>query len=382
MNKVLIIVLFAIMGVAGLLGLDYARKQRWSATQTSSQSLSPQLTPEDLLNENQIEEMAKFDQSIFDRQLEIRYIKSLPNNVLELEAAYRQRKPDSCEAIPAKEPIELKNWSNVLTNRDQKRSKVKPLDFARRTVISVGLKISESDRDSLPVLSRQTIADFLAQNYLSLQVRIIKEPKSGQWILHHRPLAAVARFRSVPLTQEFVEPVGQTTGEIRGLGLLKPSLDSPTDAPQTAVWLFRSTWQKLNEMYSSTHYEFAFIYAVPQNVVYTPDQLALHVIVTSEQRSKFHYLKFRKEGKHEPQSATETDLTGAVHFTEFANDGLHPKRTVTRDGQVRDERDYSLNDIQDFLNTKGLAGSWEQNVEAILDAMVKNQLAKHSHPGA
>jgi hypothetical protein len=376
MQKLVVIVLFAVGGIAGLFGLNYIRKERWSDTHVSTQAQGRTLTEDDLLNEAKIEEMAKNDQSTLDRDLDIRYIKSLPKNMIELESAYRQRKMDSCEVIPAKEPLELKNWTNVLSKRDTKRAQINPLDLTRRTVISVGLKISESDKESLPLLSRSTIAEFLLENYLSLQARIIKEPKSGKWILHHRPLAAVAKFRSVPLAQEFVDPVGQTTGEIRGLGILRPSLEVVEAAPQTAVWLFRSTWQKAGEPFDSTHFEYAFVHAIPQNVLYTHDQLALHTIVTSEQRTKFHYLRFRKEGKREPQSASETDLVGTVHFTEFANDGLHPKQTVTRAGQVRDDRSYSLGDIEAFLNEKGLTGGWEQHITAVLDAIVHNQLAK------
>jgi hypothetical protein len=376
MQKLVVIVLFAVGGIAGLFGLNYIRKERWSDTHVSTQAQGRTLTEDDLLNEAKIEEMAKNDQSTLDRDLDIRYIKSLPKNMIELESAYRQRKMDSCEVIPAKEPLELKNWTNVLSKRDTKRAQINPLDLTRRTVISVGLKISESDKESLPLLSRSTIAEFLLENYLSLQARIIKEPKSGKWILHHRPLAAVAKFRSVPLAQEFVDPVGQTTGEIRGLGILRPSLEVVEAAPQTAVWLFRSTWQKAGEPFDSTHFEYAFVHAIPQNVLYTHDQLALHTIVTSEQRTKFHYLRFRKEGKREPQSASETDLVGTVHFTEFANDGLHPKQTVTRAGQVRDDRSYSLGDIEAFLNAKGLTGGWEQHITAVLDAIVHNQLAK------
>ncbi len=44
------------------------------------------------------------------------------------------------------------------------------------------------------MLSRSIISGYLDDHYLTLQARIMKDPVDSKWLIHYRPIAAVAKY--------------------------------------------------------------------------------------------------------------------------------------------------------------------------------------------
>lgn len=221
MKKILALVGMLVVAAALLVTLPAARDAVWGIngpTIRTSLPYDPQIRAE---LETAVEEAMKVDVSHFDRASDLRYVDRLPASEAELEATFRQRKTDAAEKILASESVQSRELLMNLTPRDMSRPAAGRIPSTRRHVMSVALAVADQDRAALPTLSKGQILDFLENNYISLQARISHDLTTGQWRLHHRPLAAQTTFGVNPTSQKLEPAVEATIAEIRGLGILR-----------------------------------------------------------------------------------------------------------------------------------------------------------------
>src|SRR5690606_30138518 len=108
------------------------------------------------------------------------------------------------------EPIELSSPARYLTERDRKQ-KNPPLPASRTGFLSIGLELPDSDKASLPTLSRSQIIDYLDSHYMLLEARVRRDLLDRKPYYHHRPIAVTARYTGPKVTQAFEPLVAQTT---------------------------------------------------------------------------------------------------------------------------------------------------------------------------
>ena len=226
--------------------------------------------------------------------------------------------------------------------------------------------MQDSDIAQIPWLSRSTIVSFIQSHFVSLQAQVLNDEVSGEWFLHHRPIAGVAKFGSSPVTHDFVSPITETVADIRGLGVFRHREKNVTDSnltEQTAVWLFRS--QRSVNSSTNTHYDYAFVWFSGREL--DPSQFA--VVLTTNNRTEWHCLR-SSEGDRFPARSNDTSTLGSVHFLEYASDGLHPKTSATRSVRIKSEKVYALNDVIGHLSNKGLVGEWGEHLGDVLDFVI------------
>ena len=359
----IILSVLAFLCCSGLLVfLPSLRSKRWEHTHHSTKHQITPKTQEELNEELEIEKASAVDDSQFAQSLGIRYIQRIPTSKVALEAVFRQRRSDASVMLPPSEPLFVTRFLREPIGLEQS-NKTMRLSATRRAVFSIGLEMHGSDIAQIPWLSRSTIVDFIQGHYVSLQTRILKDERSDEWFLHHRPIAAVAKFGAVPLTHEFVSPITETVADIRGLGVLidRDRSSAISDASdQTAIWLFRSLRSANSTI--ETHYDYAFIRAFGNDS--GPSRLS--VILTTNNRTEWHCLT-DSEVSRSPTRSSDTSTLGSVHFTEYASDGLHPKTSVTRSVRIKSKKSYRLDQIIEHLSSNGFDGDWGQHLLAILD---------------
>jgi len=237
-----------------------------------------------------------------------------------METTHQLARRNACEPIPANEPVISQSFQPYLTQRDYREyAENVPALSMRQPIFSVGMDILASDQRDLPGLSARRILAYLRSNYITLQVRVQKEPLSGDLFLHHCSLAGVAQYRATGLTQPPTEGLGKTLQNYRSLGLFLPAGLEPTAKNlRTLVLLHKSNQaedagpnRSLIYCTSQNHlevpafsaagtlpqgsgigskYEYVFILARPQRSR-QEQSLVLHTFVTSDRRQKLHYLE-------------------------------------------------------------------------------------------
>ncbi len=355
-----VLAIFGLLAAIGMVvGLPWLRSMRWKDTQTSTKFLIPVKTPEELEEERLIEQATTIDESDYAQDLGIRYLKRIPTTKVALEAAFRQRRSDSAMMLNESETLFVTRFAaaNKATPRLQDANKMLS---TRRAVFSIGLDMRDADIAALPWLSRSSILSFIKAHYVSLQANIQKDASSGKWFLHHRPVAGLAKFRGVPLTQNFVSPITETVGDIRGLGTYLHQETGRPSTDQTAVWLFRSL--RMEDTVPVVHYDYAFVRTYGDD----PDDLRVKVILTSNNRSEWHCLP-KVETSRPPIRGSDTTTLGTVHFVEYASDGMHPKTSVTRSVRIKSTQIFKQAEIDDYLATQKLQGDWGTHLGEILD---------------
>jgi hypothetical protein len=287
----------------------------------------------------------------------------VPTSKVALEAAFRQRSADAALMLNESEPLLKARFSPTSTYAQGKNDGSPRMLASRRPVLSIGLEMRDSDIAAIPWISRSTIVNYIRAHYVSLQANILKDAVSGDWFIHHRPIAAVAKFSGVPLTQAFVSPITETVGDIRGLGTYLHSEKkqaSPNAIEQTAVWLFRSL--RIDSNVPTVHYDYAFVRMAGVD----SNALSIQVILTTNNRSEWHFLADVESAKP-PSRSSDTQTLGTIHFIEYASDGLHPKKSATRSVRIKAHHAIMLSEIIDHLTSQSLVGDWGEHLPEILD---------------
>ncbi len=308
---------------------------------------------------------------------EIRWVETipqLPTEDYQLQAAHRLARRQACESIPANEPVVLRSFQPYLTRRDYRDHAAKvPALSRRQPIFSVGLDMIAADRQNLPTLSAGRILAYLRDHYITLQVRVQKEPLSGELFLHHRSLAGVAPYKSTGLTQLPPEGLGARLKNYRSMGLFLPEGEKPIPRNLRTLVLLHKNDQVAEADTSRlvTNYEYVFVRARAKG---RRDQrtLDLHTFVTSDRRQQLHYLKPGLKPSHSGLCSFKT----LTYFTKYSKAGLYPMTSSSRGTVFNDRSLYGMRQLEAFATDQGWEGGALQNVTRLLDAIIEGRVSE------
>lgn len=350
-----------LIGIPLLIALPKLRELRWRDTQTTTLDPTKQ-TAEWIDQEAAIQEAEAIDSSRYDRELGIRYIPRLPSGNIELEAAFRQRRTDACEPVPAEQATLLRQLTTSLTLRDAKRKNLTQLPATRRPIATVGLKMLDLDIAELPTLSRGEILEFTEAHFVSLQARILQDTATKEWLVHHRPIAAIAKYKLPSLTQNFVEPITSTIDQIRGLGIVRSDF-SETPDKSIIAWLFRSDWIQPGTNFTLPRYEFILVQATREPNAELGEPFSWQVILTTENREQMHYIRERYIANI-PKRTADSTVVATVKIMKFESDGLRPKSSANRDVALQHVQSYPTAAVAAKLAESGVQ-DWHEAPDAL-----------------
>jgi|GEM_PF-2162872 len=303
----------------------------------------------------------------------VQTIRVLPTQDLELESAHRLARRNACEPLPAGEPTLSQSFQPYLTRRDYREYAEKvPALSKRQAIFSAGLDMLPADQRNLPSFSGRRILAYLRSHYITLQVRVQKEPLSGALFLHHRSLAGVAQYQNSGLTQQPTEGLGKTLQNYRSLGLFLPNELEPTpENLRTLVLVHKSDRAAdANLKLSATKYEYVFVRAHPSGSRREP-KLTLHTFATSDRRQTLHYLKPGGQPQHNDLCSFKTLL----YFTDYSHAGLYPTDSASRGTVFNDQAEFSLEQLEKYATLQQWTGGALQNVTQLLDAIIEKKIS-------
>lgn len=297
----------------------------------------------------------------------IKTIRSLPRTREELATAFEGAEADRCELLPAGQPLELTSFTPYLTDRDR-RASTAPIPSLRRAAFTVGLTLSSEEQGRLPALSRGKIVDYIEGHYINVQARVQRDPSSRIRYLHHRPLAAVAKYSGARVTQDAEPAIASSVHDFRSLGLLVDRDRSLTTADMRTLVIIHMH-QRLEELASGAverrpDYELAFIHARPSDTEGV-EPLELHSFVTSEGRTRLHHLRSRV-----PSQAGACDIRANVRLTEFTHAGMYPTQAMVREVFIADKAAYGLEELDGHIREQGWSGDIWDHLPKLFDAII------------
>ena len=303
----------------------------------------------------------------------LRIIRTLPQTEAEIRQAHENARRLDCELIPAGEPVTLNDYKRFLTPWDSSAANAAANAlYTRREIVSIGFDMRDADRKQLPALSSNEIMKFLQSSYVSVQVRVEKDPLDGLEFLHPRPLATLAEFRGSRLTAPPREALANSLKNYRGLGMYLSSGETPSNESMRTLVLVHKSERKESDLSGLSriepHYEFIFVRASPD-----PDKkLVLHTFVTSENRTQLHQLRESRP----PAAPRLCTIQTMLAFTKFDFSGLNPTESVTTGSIVDDRAKYSLEKLNEFAASRGLTGTALENLPVILDAIINREITQ------
>jgi hypothetical protein len=269
---------------------------------------------------------------------------TLPLAAGEIKALHDGASGFSAEQLPADEAPEITHFVPFLTKADEiEAARRLPNTCTRRHAISVGLEMLGDDKKLLPALSGAQILDYLKSNYVSVQARVYREPVSRALYLGSRTLVATRKYRGSKLTQPFDATVGESVNNMRSLGLLLPGRLPPTPPNLRTLVLVHKNQLSQDDKRgggAKTNFEYLFIRALPAG----PDQFDLHAFATSDERTRFHWLKPAPA----PAIPSDCSVRGAVHFTEYSHQGLYPKNAVIRRSLITAQKTFGWESVENY----------------------------------
>lgn len=335
--------------------------QLWSA-----EDLAADEPPQPLAEESS----SSADDAELKAPVGIRTIRVLPRGESELAAYHGRNRAEACEPLQASQPVRLTSYAAYLTYRDTREYATRtPPPTTRRHVISVGLDMLSTDQRDLPKLTRGRILGYLKENYLSVQARIRKDPDTGTLYLHHRPVAATVRFRGLPLTQDFIDPVAASVKDMRSLGLFLEDGEDPVPKNlRTLVIAHKAVWAVTTDSRTTLdpRYELVIVRARESG----PDKLDLHAFVTMENRTQLHYVR----PSEQPLRPDDCCLKATVSFIEFSHAGLFPTVSVTRRTSVKSTATFLVADLDKYAREQGWAGTAFDHLNKTLDAIIDRKI--------
>ncbi|MCA9266174.1 MAG: hypothetical protein KDA60_20080, partial [Planctomycetales bacterium] len=308
----------------------------------------------------------------------IQTLHALPRTRLDIEYAHERNRGNACELISSGEPFQLSDFTPYLTQRDERRGQRETLiPSTRRHVLSVGLDMLKVHHKSLPALSRGQILSYMKNHFVSIQARVQRDPLTHALYLHHRPLAATARYGRSRLTEEFTDAVLSSIREMRSLGIyLEEGVPPTPDQLRTIVMTHKNTQTddvtKLR--YAKPDYEFVFVRARSLKVGEGVG-LALHAFATTERRKYLHYLY----DSSSPSSPTSCGIKGTVYFTEFTR-GVYPEEAVILRASVRGRKTYSMQELDDYAHQAKPDRDALDQLNLVLDAIIDGLVPEPTQP--
>lgn len=296
-------------------------------------------------------------------------IKSVPRTDDDLTKSYDRARSGQCELVRSGEPLEIKGFTPFLTPRD--RASKEPIPSSRVHALSIGLEVGRQDRNDLPRLSRSAILEYVDDHYVSIQIRVQRDPVTNAQFLHHRPLAATSKYGRVRLTQDTTPAVLSSVRELRSLGvLMDEDAESTPENRRTLVLAHRHSLQTgFDEEDEEINYELTFVRAVPENDE-EDSPIELHTFVTTDHRTKLHYAK---PGSY-PSNADRASVKATVRFTEYSHAGLYPTKSSVRSTSVYDRGEFDFEKLDRYAESQEWEGDALDNIVPILDAIIAGDL--------
>jgi hypothetical protein len=220
------------------------------------------------------------------------------------------------------------------------------------------------DQKQLPALSKEQILGYLKAHFVSIQARLYREPVSRAQYLGARVLAATRAYRGATATKPFTPTVAESVSNIRSLGLYLPERTPATPANlRTLVLVHKNQLSQETAGMSvpKSNYEFVFIRARETR----PDKIELHGFATSDERTRFHWLKVGES----PALPVDCSVRGAVYFTEYSHQGLYPKNAVVRRSLIIGQRTFTWEKVERYAR-KSFKLTAMESIGQVMDAII------------
>lgn len=309
---------------------------------------------------------------------DIKLIRIIPRSESEIAQAHERNRSQSCETVPPGEPLEIKGFKPVLTERDRAEwgRGYRLLPSSRRNMFTVGLDMLSADRDRLPTVSGSQIERYIRGHYVTIQARVQKDPLTSKLFLHHRPLAATVSVGKGNLTEEFTDAVLTAVREFHSLGIFLPGAvaRSPENL-RTLVMIYRNKMAIPTGVGGKPQfryvYEYAFVRARDVVEENQPDvanqrELVQYVFATSDQRRRLHLLKPWST----PTQPSDCGVRATVFFTEYTTLGLIPSKSATRSVVYSSHSVFDWPDLERYSAEQDWKGDALDNLPQILDAIL------------
>jgi hypothetical protein len=295
-----------------------------------------------------------------------------------MQAAFNGAADRKCRAVRNNQPYEVQSLSpttmlNAGLDPLSSGGLDLPVPMSRKTLLSVGLTQTPTDRDALPLLSAPYIRSYLGGNYVALQVLIRRNLDTGALRLHDEGVVAHLPFTGSRLTTPFEALVLRSLDDTRCLGFWLPAGATIDEDPlHTLVFITRHPMLDTTAMPPAVrpHYELLFVRAHNGLNAVGDEFLTLHSFATAEGGAKLQYLA----PADPPATPSQCTLCGDVTFLSFAPDGLTPNDSALRALRIRSRAEFAELALNEYASTKGAKESWHERVNDVLDAAIDGKL--------
>jgi hypothetical protein len=308
-----------------------------------------------------------------------RVIRSIPRTDADLSALHSRSKEMACEPIAGGQSLEVPGFNEPVSHRGAVESGPKALfESSRRSVLSFGMDMTPEDQQQLPFLSGGKILEFVDQTYIALQVRIERETPGGEPFLYFRPVAVQGEFGNRRGSMEFHSMMRESVSQVCGLGLyVQPGRETKPENLRTLVALHRSLaddarqaeLERAGAKERRPHFELLCVRArvVGQS---TERQVALHTFVTTEDRTRLHYLPTYKMPAH----ADDCTIKSTIYFTGYGFANLYPAAKSTRRMKISDRSNFAMSELDRYAAGQGWDGDALANLTEVLDAIIDGRI--------
>jgi hypothetical protein len=301
-------------------------------------------------------------------------LREIPRTEEQLAEAHRNSRAASLQ-ISVGQPLEVHGFSRetyydvtVRENGSAIKRKIR-FEFSRLGIMTYGMEIDPADQLELPLVSKRRILRRVNGNYISIQLRVQRDPQSGAVYLYYKPFAAVGSYRAGG-TQEFATLMEDSVRDLRGVGLfVKNGAPVTAESLRTFVAVNKNIMALKNSANGRVelkpHYELLFVRARIAG-----DQIALHAFGTDEYRTRLHYLKPYEV----PAGVDDTTIKSTIFFTQYTAAKQSPTDKAARRVRIGSRSSFALSHLDDFAAAQGFEGGALGNVTEVLDAIIDGQI--------
>ncbi len=295
----------------------------------------------------------------------------LPTEQFDVEQLHRESQANKCDALPAESPINLTSFIPFAPDEHRAGVRRPGMLSSRRSILTIGMDMTRQDRRDLPTLSGGEILDFLASQYVVIQVRVLKDPATGEEFLDHRPLGAIVSFSQPAMSMAPQPALTHSLQQYRGVGLFVPDGESEVPENLRTLVLLNRTERATSSTGDETspHYEYVFVRGRMSHQR-PAGELQLYAFATTDDRTRLHLLHSRVS----PRRPRDCTVTTFVRFTKYSYAGLLPEASVTRAARSAVKRSYSLSQLDDYSQHRGWGDSAFDRLTEMLDAIIEGDV--------
>lgn len=277
-----------------------------------------------------------------------------------------------CRSLNAGEPLQIEDFTKkeklLLPGSSSKKTGSTEIafDYSRLEALSLGLDMEQADRKNLPLFSGGIIQRHLDSEYISIQIQVLRDTRSGAIYLYHQPFAAILHYKDQKNTHEFTDQSRASAEDFRGLGVyIKPGEDVTPENARTFVATNKCNLVKGQDASgkpkTADTYDLVMVRARVDG-----DEVTLHTFGTSEDRAQLHYLK----PVPLPKSADDCSVKTMLIFTEYKLAGQVPVTSATRYAKYHGLASFEMQDLHKFAKEQGWKGGALVNLTETLDAII------------